>query len=409
MAAAAFTPRHTSEMLKQFAFSELIGQGQSGKVWRCHDRATGEPFACKQVSTERLTPTARADLQREITLLIVLQGHRNVLRLCALFEDSSAVYILTELCAPGDLFSLIANSGGGLDERTAAALFRQVASAVQWCHVNRVVHRDIKPENILVTRPSGAVAPRCDAATAPLEVRLADFGLAYQVPDGKAIVGMAGSAPYEAPEVLARSAYGTEADIWSMGVLLFAMLSASWPRFKGGERRLDASADFKNAPWKRRGGECGRGGVSDAAKDLISRMLTVDPARRIDIEGVLQHPWLMMRFRNLTKAKSAEALSDAPVRPCWRPVTSSPAIDDAHDSKQSEPVEAREPCRSNSGESACSGSDDVLGGALSLSSSSSMSISPASSSQSIEWSTLFSGRKERGSIQRKTSSPCITC
>ncbi|CAI5472662.1 unnamed protein product [Closterium sp. Yama58-4] len=296
-----FTPQHSSELARRCIFSDLLGEGQSGRVWRCVDRATGEAFACKQVNKRGLSPAAEADLQREITLLIILQGHPNMLRLDSLYEDAKAVYILTELCDGGDLFGLLAEHPRGLDERTVARIFAQVARAVQWCHDHRVVHRDIKPENILISRRQSALPDTADAdaaaaaaGEAEYDVRLGDFGLAYQLPRDKCIVGLAGSAPYEAPEVLARAPYGCEADVWSLGVLLYALLSASWPAFRAGEQKLVPAEDFGYFPWRKNArADGGKREVSWAAKDLICRMMTVDPQERIDIDGILEHPWLV--------------------------------------------------------------------------------------------------------------------
>ncbi|CAI7771747.1 unnamed protein product [Closterium sp. NIES-53] len=301
-----FTPQHSSELARRCVFSDLLGEGQSGRVWRCVDRATGEAFACKQVNKRGLSPAAEADLQREITLLIILQGHPNMLRLDSLYEDAKAVYILSELCDGGDLFGLLADHPRGLDERTVARIFAQVARAVQWCHDHRVVHRDIKPENILISRrqtvlpdtADAAAAAACAAGKAEYDVRLGDFGLAYQLPRDKCIVGLAGSAPYEAPEVLARAPYGCEADVWSLGVLLYALLSASWPAFRAGERKLVPAEDFGYFPWRKDArADGGKREVSWAAKDLICRMMTVDPLERIDIDGILDHPWLVRHLK----------------------------------------------------------------------------------------------------------------
>ncbi|CAI5957339.1 unnamed protein product [Closterium sp. NIES-64] len=262
-----FTPQHSSELARRCVFSDLLGEGQSGRVWRCVDRATGEAFACKQVNKRGLSPAAEADLQREITLLIILQGHPNMLRLDSLYEDAKAVYILTELCDGGDLFGLLADHPRGLDERTVARIFAQVARAVQ-------------------------------CGEAEYDVRLGDFGLAYQLPRDKCIVGLAGSAPYEAPEVLARAPYGCEADVWSLGVLLYALLSASWPAFRAGERKLVPVEDFGYFPWRKDArADGGKREVSWAAKDLICRMMTVDPQERIDIDGILDHPWLVRHLK----------------------------------------------------------------------------------------------------------------
>ncbi|CAI5964508.1 unnamed protein product [Closterium sp. NIES-65] len=308
----------TSELFNRYFFSDILGEGQSGRIWRCQDRITGETLACKQVRKRGMSHVELADLRREVQSMLILRGHPNVLCLRGLYEDDKAVYMITELCAGGDLFALIAEHEG-LEESVAARLFVQLARAVRWCHINRVVHRDIKPENILIVPPSPAVSPNSaapakrggksdngssspssspaslaspasadgdDTEKSPrledLQLRLADFGLAFPLQPGSAIIGAAGSAPYEAPEVLAHEPYNYCADIWSLGVLLYAMLSANWPAFPNDSRKLLPS-DLLPKPWP---------SISFEAKDLIRRMLTADPMERIDIIGVLEHPWL---------------------------------------------------------------------------------------------------------------------
>ncbi|CAI5470610.1 unnamed protein product [Closterium sp. Yama58-4] len=258
-------PRPTAELFARYAFTETIGQGHFGKVWRCLDRTTGEALACKQVRKTGLSENDLADLEREISAMQLLQGHRHVLALRGLFEDTNNVYMITDLCTGGDLFDLIARTGG-LDEDTAARLFAQIAQGVRWCHVHRVVHRDIKPENILLAKSSST------------------------------------SAPYEAPEVLARQPYDFSADIWSLGVLLYSMLAAGWPSFPNNRRQLRPAVDFADAPWQT---------VSREAKDLIRRMLTQDQFERLDIHGVLQHPWLASRLAAISQKRRISAASPA--------------------------------------------------------------------------------------------------
>ncbi|GJP39218.1 hypothetical protein CLOM_g23611 [Closterium sp. NIES-68] len=295
--------RPTAELFARYAFTETIGQGHFGKVWRCLDRATGEALACKQVRKSGLSENDLADLEREIAAMQLLQGHRHVLALRGLFEDANNVYMITDLCTGGDLFDLIARTGG-LDEDTAARLFAQIAQGVRWCHVHRVVHRDIKPENILLAKSSSshaaapAAAAGAAAAAAGLDACLADLGLAFQLAPGTAIIGVAGSAPYEAPEVLARQPYDFSADIWSLGVLLYSMLAAGWPSFPNNRRQLRPAVDFADAPWQT---------VSREVKDLIRRMMTQDQFERLDIHGVLQHPWLASRLAAISQKRRPSA------------------------------------------------------------------------------------------------------
>ncbi|CAI7805998.1 unnamed protein product [Closterium sp. NIES-54] len=269
--------RTSAELFEAFSFTGVVGEGQFGRVWRCVDRATGAPLACKQIRKAHLTQNELESLEREISAMESLHGHRHVLPLLGLYEDQKSVYILTELCDGGDIFSLIVQTGG-IPERAAAMIFAQVADAVRWCHVHRIAHRDIKPENVLITTIATGGAPDSPDT---LEARLADFGLAMEIPTGFSLRGAVGSAPYEAPEVLAGDLYSFGADVWSLGVLLYATISAKWPSFPRNVRKFLPEVDFSVAPWP---------SVSVEAKDLIRRMLTVDSSQRLDIDGVLAHP-----------------------------------------------------------------------------------------------------------------------
>ncbi|CAI7771654.1 unnamed protein product [Closterium sp. NIES-53] len=281
-------PRPTAELFARYAFTETIGRGHFGKVWRCLDRTTGEALACKQVRKTGLTDNDLADLEREISAMQLLQGHRHVLALRGLFEDSNNVYMITDLCAGGDLFDLIARTGG-LDEDTAARLFAQIAQGVRWCHVHRVVHRDIKPENILLAKsPSSSSQSAASNTTASKSASTA-------AADGL-------DACLADLEVLARQPYDFSADIWSLGVLLYSMLAAGWPTFPNNRRQLRPAVDFADAPWQT---------ISREAKDLIRRMLTQDQFERLDIHGVLQHPWLASRLAAISQKRRTSTASPA--------------------------------------------------------------------------------------------------
>ncbi|CAI5494620.1 unnamed protein product [Closterium sp. Naga37s-1] len=231
-------PRPTAELFARYAFTETIGQGHFGKVWRCLDRTTGEALACKQVRKTGLSDNDLADLEREISAMQLLQGHRHVLALRGLFEDDNNVYMITDLCTGGDMFDLIARTGG-LDEDTAARLFAQIAQ------------------------------------------------------------GLTGST--RASRIW-RQPYDFSADIWSLGVLLYSMLAAGWPSFPNNRRQLRPAVDFADAPWQT---------ISRKAKDLIRRMLTQDQFERLDIHGVLQHPWLASRLAAISQKRRSTAASPA--------------------------------------------------------------------------------------------------
>ncbi|GJP57341.1 hypothetical protein CLOM_g16364 [Closterium sp. NIES-68] len=282
-----------------FDFMGSIGQGQYGRVWKCMSRVSGRYYACKQIKKARLTNGRIHAVFQEISTMQRLRGHQNVVELDSVYEDATSVFLLMELLPSGDLFQQI-STRSGLPEREARDVFRAVAEAVKHCHGNGVVHRDIKPENILLRALSspisvaGCALTESDSSTETpslecgcfrgyeWDVKLADFGLAKRIPDSGTVKGCVGSFPYEAPEVLASQEYDFSADIWSLGVLLYAMLSANWPEFKDNKRVLDECKDWTHPLW---------GLISDAPKQLIRRMMSVDPNQRPTIDEILEHEW----------------------------------------------------------------------------------------------------------------------
>ncbi|GJP51312.1 hypothetical protein CLOM_g10473 [Closterium sp. NIES-68] len=284
----------STELSTRYTLLEFLGEGQYGTVWRCQERATGDLFALKYVDLTKCSKRARLAALSEVEILYKIRDSGfsdSVVTLKDVYGDDDSLYLVMELCTGGDLLELIQKQPGAfLSEAESRHVFASVARAVKQCHVSNIVHRDIKPENILLAPISAATADNgaADGAATSFAyiAKLADFGLAVDVPWWQQIRGYAGSKPYEAPEVMAGVAYDESADIWSLGVTLYAMLSGKWPLFKGGKRVLDEKADFASDDWKN---------VSDDARDLIRRMLRVDVNERFTIDEVLAHPWVAGR------------------------------------------------------------------------------------------------------------------
>ncbi|CAI5473942.1 unnamed protein product [Closterium sp. Yama58-4] len=287
-----------SELSARYELIDMLGEGQYGTVWRCEERDTGRLFACKHISLAGLGEKGIKAAVREIEVMATLSGNRNVVSLQGIYEDAEGVYVIMEYCDGGDLLNLIQKKGL-LPEMEAQRLFLEVTRGVKQCHDNGVIHRDIKPENILLV-PGTTAASAADTRAAsptpapknpftslqlnPLRARsrsLADFGLSLTLRPGQRVVGYAGSFPYEAPEVLANKAYDQSADIFSLGVTLYAMLSGTWPAFHR-SRCLDDAVDWELPCWRK---------VSDVAKDLIRWMVSPLPHMRPSADEVLAHPW----------------------------------------------------------------------------------------------------------------------
>ncbi|XP_065871291.1 serine/threonine-protein kinase PEPKR2-like [Euphorbia lathyris] len=244
-----------------------IGQGKFGSVVLCRNKVTGVEFACK------ILRKGEDLVHREVEIMQHLSGHPGIVNLKAVYEDAELYYLVMELCSGGQLLHQMAREGQ-YSEHRAANIIRELVLVIKYCQEMGVVHRDIKPENILLTA-SG-------------KMKLADFGLSVRITNGQKITGLAGSPAYVAPEILFGD-YSDKVDIWSAGVLLYALLVGVLP-FQGDsfgavcEAIKNVKLDFESGIWE---------SVSQPAKDLVSRMLTRDVSARLTANEILRHPWIL--------------------------------------------------------------------------------------------------------------------
>ncbi|KAK2974883.1 hypothetical protein RJ640_020798 [Escallonia rubra] len=269
-----------------------LGRGQFGITYLCTEKATGIKYACKSISRRKLVSEKdKDDVRREILMLQHLTGQPNIVEFKGAYEDHKNLHLVMELCSGGELFDRI-TAKGNYSEREAARVGRQIVNVVHVCHFMGVMHRDLKPENfLLVSRDEDA----------PLKAT--DFGLSVFIEEGRVYTQVVGSAYYVAPEVLRRR-YGKEIDVWSAGVILYILLSGVPPFWAETEKGifdaiLEGRIDYQSAPWPT---------ISASAKDLVKKMLTKDPKKRITAAQalanwltvnvirimmyVLEHPWL---------------------------------------------------------------------------------------------------------------------
>ncbi|XVF27867.1 hypothetical protein REPUB_Repub14bG0146200 [Reevesia pubescens] len=265
------------EDIKQYyTLGNELGRGQFGITYLCIENSTGNTYACKSILKRKLrNKLDREDIKKEIQIMQHLSGQPNIVEFRGAYEDRQSVHLVMELCAGGELFDKII-AQGHYSERGAAAMFRSVVNVVHTCHFMAVMHRDLKPENFLLSsKDEGAM------------LKATDFGLSVFIEEGKLYRNIVGSAYYVAPEVLKRS-YGKEIDIWSAGVILYILLSGVPPFWAETEKGIfDAIAegklDFESQPWP---------SISESAKDLVRKMLTMDPKKRLTAAQVFEHPWM---------------------------------------------------------------------------------------------------------------------
>ncbi|KAF7829530.1 Calcium-dependent protein kinase 29 [Senna tora] len=259
-----------------YTLEKELGRGQFGVTYRCTDKATGVKYACKSIGRRKLTSRKGIeDVRREIMILQHLTGQPNIVEFKGAYEDRLSVHLVMELCSGGELFDRII-AQGIYSEGEAAFISRQIVTVVHVCHFMGVMHRDLKPENfLLATRDPHS----------PLKAT--DFGLSVFIEEGKEYRDIVGSAYYVAPEVLKRN-YGKEIDVWSAGVILYILLSGVPPFWAENEKGifeaiLEGKLDLQSQPWP---------SISASAKDLIRKMLTYDPKKRITAADALEHPWM---------------------------------------------------------------------------------------------------------------------
>jgi len=266
----------TPDVKTEYDLGKVLGKGQFGTTRLATHKKTGEKLACKSISKRKLvTSEDIADVKREIQIMDHLAGHPNVVTYRGVYEDKQSVHIVMELCSGGELFDRIV-ALGHYTEKDAAAAIRTMVQVVQHCHNMNVIHRDLKPENFLLTDKS-------DKAI----LKATDFGLSVFYKDGQFFKDMVGSAYYVAPEVLLRK-YGKEADIWSIGVILYILLSGVPPFYGENDQQIfeaviRAPVDFESSPWPK---------ISKPAKDVVQHMLTRDPLKRATADEVLSHEWV---------------------------------------------------------------------------------------------------------------------
>ncbi|KAK9157447.1 hypothetical protein Scep_004021 [Stephania cephalantha] len=264
----------------KYEIGDEVGRGHFGYTSAARVKKgelKGQEVAVKVIPKSKMTTAiAIEDVRREVKILRALNGHKNLVHFYDAYEDDENVYIVMELCKGGELLDRILSRGGKYSEEDAKAVMAQILSVVAFCHLQGVVHRDLKPENFLFTTNEENSS-----------LKVIDFGLSDFVKPDERLNDIVGSAYYVAPEVLHRS-YGTEADMWSIGVIAYILLCGSrpfWARTESGIFRavLKADPSFDEAPWP---------SLSSDAQDFVKGLLNKDYRKRLTAAQALCHPWL---------------------------------------------------------------------------------------------------------------------
>lgn len=261
------------EFYSKYELKEILGKGISSVVRRCLEKSTSIEYACKIV--EYNSPSERDQTLKEIEVMKLIGSHPNIILIHDTFESDTFVFIVMELCPNGELFDYLTQVVR-LSEKKTRMVMRSILEAVSLLHKMNIVHRDLKPENVLLDKN--------------MNVKISDFGFAVKLHENQLLSDLCGTPGYLAPETLHCSmyensqGYGKQVDMWACGVILYTLLSGSAPFW---HRRqvimlrtiMEGKYTFSSPEWD---------DISEAAKDLIQRLLTVDPAKRFNAEEALQ-------------------------------------------------------------------------------------------------------------------------
>eukprot|EP00047_Mylnosiga_fluctuans_P000520 m.194689 g.194689 ORF g.194689 m.194689 type:complete len:322 (-) comp10075_c2_seq37:87-1052(-) len=258
---------------ENYTLGALLGRGMFSEVKTCTNKKTQEKSAVKIIPKKNVEEIET--LAREVEILSRVR-HPNIIDYKALYESDAFVYVITELLTGGELFDRIVQNGS-FSEKMAAKTANDMLSGLSYLHSNGIIHRDLKPENLIFASPAE------DSV-----LKLVDFGMSRPV-DGQNMLGtVCGTPAYVAPEVFDAKPYGLTADMWAAGIIIYIMLCGFEPFAEDSDeamftRILSCTYSFPSPSWDL---------ISQNAKDLVSKLIVLDPAARLSAAGALKHPWV---------------------------------------------------------------------------------------------------------------------
>lgn len=305
-------PSIKGDQVGNWKLGQTLGFGSTGKVQLAYNKVTEKHAAIKVISkkifeqqmdsnnasTTTSTPSKMTNnntpdslpygIEREIIIMKLL-NHPNVLRLYDVWETNKNLYMILEYAEKGELFNLLVERGP-LPENEAIRFFRQIIIGISYCHALGIVHRDLKPENLLLDNK--------------YNIKIADFGMAALETEDKLLETSCGSPHYAAPEIVSGVPYhGFASDVWSCGVILFALLTGRLP-FD------EEDGNIRNLLLKVQSGQFempDNDEISTEAQNLLSQILLVDPEKRITARDILKHP-LLQKYPSIKDSKSIRNL-----------------------------------------------------------------------------------------------------
>lgn len=261
---------------------EVLGRGGCSVVRRCIEKETGQQFAAKIIDlSDSSTDGVYEATMREVEVLRLVAGHPFIIELHDVFESSTFIFLVFELCEHGELFDHL-TTVVTLSEKKTKVIMRQLLEALAHVHGKGIVHRDLKPENILLDDN--------------YNIKLTDFGFAKVLTPSETLTELCGTPGYLAPELLrcnmieGSPGYGHPVDLWACGVIMYTLLVGCppfWHRKQMVMIRniMEGKYSFQSPEWD---------DITDTPKDLISKLLVVEPSKRITVQEALAHDFFQI-------------------------------------------------------------------------------------------------------------------
>ncbi|XP_040163403.1 MAP/microtubule affinity-regulating kinase 3 isoform X4 [Anopheles arabiensis] len=279
--------RSGEEHIGKYKLLKTIGKGNFAKVKLAKHVPTNKEVAIKIIDKTQLNPSSLQKLYREVRIMKMLD-HPNIVKLFQVIETEKTLYLVMEYASGGEVFDYLV-AHGKMKEKEARAKFRQIVSAVQYCHQKRIIHRDLKAENLLLD--------------SEMNIKIADFGFSNEFTPGSKLDTFCGSPPYAAPELFQGRKYdGPEVDVWSLGVILYTLVSGSLP-FDGAtlkELRERVLRGKYRIPFY----------MSTDCEVLLKKFLVLNPSKRANLETIMKDKWMNMGYEDDELKPYVEPLPD---------------------------------------------------------------------------------------------------
>ncbi|XP_063170403.1 death-associated protein kinase 2 [Candoia aspera] len=266
-----------------YDIGEELGSGQFAIVKKCQEKATGLDYAAKFIKKRQSRASRRGvrreEIEREVNILRQIL-HTNIIQLHEVYENKTDVVLILELVSGGELFDFLAQKES-LSEEEATRFIKQILDGVHYLHTRKIAHFDLKPENIMLLDKNLPIP----------HIKLIDFGLAHEIEDGVEFKNIFGTPEFVAPEIVNYEPLGLAADLWSIGVITYILLSGASPFL--GETKQETLANITAVSYEF--DEEFFSHTSDLAKDFIRKLLVKDTRKRLSIQEALRHPWITSR------------------------------------------------------------------------------------------------------------------